>query len=749
MSFSFLRLISRFRSRGPMALLIFSICFSHSFQPRSAASAKETASTTSDSGLQELRALVLNSAGKPAAAELLRLESKYKRQRAGALARFLRGYLFFGGGAYTEAADALNQRVIGESSALGDHALFYRAESEAGLGSARDAARDYSRVGEQYPDSLLSHDATIKGAEILIQLGDPKKAIDVLKPMSDAMDGEAMYLIASAIEKLGDTGSAVKLYRAVYFKRPATRSSDRVIERLTALNADPAEQPGSFEEETSRADAFFDAKQFAESARAYDRVIALFKPAATNDAISLRLGISLLNNKQPVLAAPPLSRVSEKNAGAHAEALYQQAEAFLRAEQSGPSTVITDQLIARHPKSKWAESALYSLANYLNKKGRAAEALVRFRQLLANFPNGEYAPEATYSLGWHAYKTRQFSDASRMLEQHLAKYRYPSSKFLGEAGLWAAKSEELTGAKSRALALYDLVAERYRYGYHGYIAGRRAAALRAANPALKPEEAKPGSELGRIKENLLYVDKVQENWNAADSRRVDRADDLEIIGLTDLAVRELNDELKAFPSSPKLNLRLAQTYARRGDTFQATLILRRGYPDLYSYRESDLPREAWEVFFPLRNWDAIKQEARRYGVDPYVAAGLIRQESVFNPNAISRVGARGLMQLMPGTAQLIAKRQGGDKITTADLYNPVLNIKLGMGYLADMMGQFGRVEYAAAAYNAGPGRAKQWIAERGSSDIEDWIESIPFTETRAYVQGVLRYAANYRRLYKD
>ncbi|HWP44369.1 MAG TPA: lytic transglycosylase domain-containing protein, partial [Blastocatellia bacterium] len=131
------------------------------------------------------------------------------------------------------------------------------------------------------------------------------------------------------------------------------------------------------------------------------------------------------------------------------------------------------------------------------------------------------------------------------------------------------------------------------------------------------------------------------------------------------------------------------------------------------------------------------------------AAGLIRQESVFNPDAISRAGARGLMQLMPATGRLVSRRQGNGNITASDLHNPTLNIKLGMNYLAQMLGQFGRIEYAAAAYNAGPGRAKRWIAERGSLDIEDWIESIPFSETRGYVQGVLRYAANYRRFYKE
>jgi soluble lytic murein transglycosylase len=179
------------------------------------------------------------------------------------------------------------------------------------------------------------------------------------------------------------------------------------------------------------------------------------------------------------------------------------------------------------------------------------------------------------------------------------------------------------------------------------------------------------------------------------------------------------------------------------------LILRRGYPDIYSYRDGDVPREAWEIFFPLFHWDTIKQEARRYGIDPYFAAGLIRQESVFNPAAVSRVGARGLMQVMPTTGQLISRQQGNGSITANDLLNPQLNIKLGMNYLAQMLGQLGRPEYAAAGYNAGPGRAKAWVAARGGLDMEDWIESIPFSETRGYVQGVLRFAANYRRFYKE
>jgi peptidoglycan lytic transglycosylase len=428
--------------------------------------------------------------------------------------------------------------------------------------------------------------------------------------------------------------------------------------------------------------------------------------------------------------------------------MFHQAEALRRASRSAESSVLVDRLVLQHPKTKWATEALFSLATYLNKQDRDSEAAARYRQLLANFPKSQYAPEASYNLGWFAYRAKSYSDAARILEQHLATYRYPETKFIGEACLWAAKSEERLGHKTRALALYDLVNERYRYGYHGHVAGIRSAAMRKAEPSLKAEQPRPGSDLESIRANVTYVESIQETANGSETSRIARARDLEVIGLDDFAIRELNKALEPFPTSPKLNLELAGLYSRRGEKFQATLVLRKGYPDLYSYREADLPREAWEIFFPLVAWNTIKEEAKRYGIDPYIAAGLIRQESVFNPNAISRVGARGLMQVMPGTGQLVSKRQGIGNITAADLYNPALNIKLGMNYLAQVLGQFGRIEYAAAAYNAGPARAQRWIAERGSMDIEDWIESIPFSETRGYVQGVLRYAANYRRLYK-
>ena len=700
------------------------------------------------SGIEELRGLVRGASGRPAVSDLTRIESRYPRTRTAALARFLRGYLYYGSQNYPAAVDALDGEAIGAATALGDYAYFYRAESEA-VSDQMSAGHDFGTVYARYPDSLRARDARLRAAEMAVGLGDPATAIKDLASMVKNNDADATLVTGQAQEAIGKNDQAIQVYRRIYYELPATSARVQAEARLAALNASPKDTPGSFLQERSRADALFQSMQYSEANAAYDQLIARFPEADRIDEIQLRRGVSLLNSKQPAPAVTALDRVSDRSPELQAEAMFYQADALRRANRSAESSAVLDRLLRQYSKSRWAGEALYALAAYLNKQGRETEAATRYRQLLAAFPNSPYAPESSYNLGWFAYKSKNYADAARLLEQHLASYRSPNTRFIGEACLWAAKSEERLGHKSRALALYDLANERYRYGYHGYIAGLRSAALRKTDPSLKAEEAKPGSDLESIRGNVTYVEPIQETANGSESPRISKANDLEVIGLDDLAVRELNKALEASPASPKINLRLAGLYSRRGENFQATLVLRKGYPDLYSYRESDVPREAWEIFFPLVAWGTIKEEAKRYGIDPYVVAGLIRQESVFNPSATSRVGARGLMQVMPATGQLISKRQGSGNIAPADLYNPTLNVKLGMNYLAQVIGQFGRIEYAAAAYNAGPGRAKKWIAERGSMDIEDWVESIPFSETRGYVQGVLRYAANYRRLYKD
>ena len=697
-------------------------------------------------GMPELRALIAGAEGKPDPAELARLEARFPQTRAAALARFLRGYLAFSSQSYATAVDAFDAKVIGAHTSLGDYAYYFRAESEAAAGSRKEALRDYKELYARYADSIKAREARLKAAEMMIELNDANGAIKALSTMAEAADADAIYLTGLAYEALGQNNKAVGLYRQLYYELPATTARVKAESRLAALNAAPKDNPGSFESEKTRADRLFESKQYGDAARAYDTLIALFPDAERLDEVHLRRGISLYESKQYAPAVLPLAKVTGRDADMQAKALFYQARALRASNRAAESIVLVDRLCSQFAKHQRAAAALHDLIAYLEKNNRQAEAASRQRQLITLFPRSAFAAEATYELGFQAYQANNFAEAARLLEQHLLNHRYPDTKMIGEAGFYAGKSNERLGRRARALALYDLVVARYPYGFDGVMAQRRATALRNADRSLKAEHS---PDLARMRENATFIVPVRESADDSASVRIAKADDLMAAGADELAIKELNDELNKAPESPLLNLRLAQVFAQRGDNFQATLILRRGYPDLYSYKDDEVPKEAWGIYFPLHHWDTIKQEARRYAIDPYLAAGLIRQESVFNAKAVSRVGARGLMQVMPATGRLVSKQQGLDVVTANDLLNPQLNIKLGMNYLAQMIGQLGRFEYAAAGYNAGPGRAKRWVAERGSLDLEDWIESIPFSETRGYVKGVLRYAANYRRFYKD
>src|SRR5205814_4899922 len=155
------------------------------------------------------------------------------------------------------------------------------------------------------------------------------------------------------------------------------------------------------------------------------------------------------------------------------------------------------------------------------------------------------------------------------------------------------------------------------------------------------------------------------------------------------------------------------------------------------------------LFYPLSYWDIITQESRARHLDPYQVAGLIRQESVFNPRAVSPARAYGLMQLVVPTGALTAKKYGVDRTITMDsLFEPRLNIQLGTAFLKDQIDKYGRIEYVAAAYNAGPGRVVQWRATL-PLELDEWAEAVPFRETRLYIQGVVRNTLQYRRLYDD
>lgn len=156
----------------------------------------------------------------------------------------------------------------------------------------------------------------------------------------------------------------------------------------------------------------------------------------------------------------------------------------------------------------------------------------------------------------------------------------------------------------------------------------------------------------------------------------------------------------------------------------------------------------WKVAYPTGLLSTIKGQGAS-SVDPYLVAAIIREESQYDWRAVSRVGAIGLMQVMPGTASIVAQRLGFPAVGRDDLFDQETNIRIGVYYVEQLLQQFsGNATYAIASYNAGPIAVEGWITLHRGRSQDEFIELIPYQETRQYVKRVLRSYREYVRLDK-
>ena len=315
---------------------------------------------------------------------------------------------------------------------------------------------------------------------------------------------------------------------------------------------------------------------------------------------------------------------------------------------------------------------------------------------------------------------------------------YPDSTEIPAALYWRGRLAEEEGDAAMASAFYQKVSDRFRNYYYGPLARERLGKLKVSDP---PHYA--------ILDHVPAINgmpAITDDPPPEDDLRVEKARLLENGGLLDFAAREL----KAAAEDAKatwLPAETARMYQDAGRYDIAVETLKRAVPNYFAVDLSALPRPYWEALFPKPYWPDLKRFSDANGLDPYLVASLIRQESEFNPNAVSNKNAVGLMQLLPRVGKGVAKQVKLKHFSAPQLFTPAVNLQLGTRYFRSMVDQFGGFEYALAAYNAGDDRVRDWQSAGKYRDIQEFVESIPFTETREYVQAIMRNANVYRQLY--
>lgn len=704
-----------------------------------------TAQPNEQQALENLRRLTAGGQ-LPAESVVADIEKRFSRTATGSLAKLLRARIRFENKDFTGAAAILDSDEFAARTSLADHALWLRGRALQNAGDHKNAMAVFEELLSAYPGALRANEARRAWAESAIQTGDASRVPAFLADLNEEHSAGALLLTAKAYEAAGDQPQAFTFYRRTYFYGAGTDAAKEAEAKLNALTQPLT--PQNAEEAAARADKLFAAKKYADAEKAFAEMLASF-PASASPKIHLDRLITFASLKKMPdahLAFNAIPSAAAEKEKAYYELIlgYAKNRAWVNARQ------MADDMRAKMPDAPLTVKAWVDAGYAARDAKNKGEETHFLRTALINYPQAVEVAGAQFELAWLEHESGNTARAADMLIEHLARYADKDTSNRGRAGYWSARNAEKAGRIAEACALYDAVVYRYSANWYGHIGFERLTSLRGRGQCQTVPSFAPDSLVPQAAANLKTVTVAPETARKAELARAVKSEELGTIGIFDWAMEELREAQKTAQNSPKINLALAKLYQMRGDNVNALLTLAKSYPDYAQMFPEEMGREEWSVFYPHVAWDQIAAWAKHRNLDIFLVAGLIRQESVFNPQARSSANAYGLMQLLVPTAQLMARKNGSTARVTGgrDLYQPALNIELGTAYMREQLDKYGRIEYMAVAYNAGPGRVVTWRRTL-PMEMDEFVEAIPFRETKGYVQGIIRNTAQYRRLYDE
>ena len=660
---------------------------------------------------------------------------RHAKEDAGALAWLVVGYARTLDHDYGKAIDPFNRAKAGASE-LGDYVAYHLGDAYLKTAHNAEALSTLADFSKNFPDSLLIRDAHLVYANALLEEGRAQEAAALLEKDRAPVRGDVELAVGRAYEAAGEKEKAASALRNVYFNLPNSFEADVAGTELRKLGIS-----GSLAERRTRADLLFKARHYSDAAHDYHDLVEEVSPA-NRPEVQLALAGALEKSGSSHDARKILTSMGAQNGDAEAERLYLLSETERSTSDEEAVQRTLNELRQFGPASPWLEQALFSAGNMYLLKRDYDRAIDCFRELQQRFPNGGRAPYAHWKASWLSFRQGRTDEARQEFEQQIALY--PDSAEIPAALYWRARLAEEDGNPAMARAFYQKLTDRFRNYYYAEFGRQRLKGLPSGGG---PTEAPPHYALLDRVSALSGAGRITAAEPPDDNLRFERARLLSNGGLADMAVRELQaaasqeDGTWAPPE-------MARVYQDGGRYDRGIEIMKRATPNYFAVDIPDLPRPYWEALFPKAYWTDLRKYSVLNGLDPYLVASLIRQESEFNALALSRANAVGLMQLLPKTGKTVAKQVKLKGYSAPQLYTPAVNLELGTRYFKDMVDKYnGQFEYALAAYNAGSDRVGDWLGQGHYRDPQEFVESIPFTETREYVQAILRNANVYRQLY--
>lgn len=625
-----------------------------------------------------------------------------------------------------------------EMPVIDDYIRLWIAESLLKQNEPIQAAELLETIPKMVPDSNLIAKAAYRTGEAWYSANVCVRAVEWLERAVALADKDSAAPVALSHQadchvrenRVPEARTALKQLWLRYPQSPEAREARTRLD--TALGGES--WVPTADDHLIRGQAFLGLSMQAEAVEELRRFLAMAPGHPRRFDARLKLGVAYVRLKQYDQARDTFRGLVADRVQESAEATVWLARVYLR-QSHGDKLIELARSAAQGPLAGDQRAMVHLFAGvWLEDQGKFDEAIAMFRQVAKLGDSASQRAEGLWRTGWAQYRTARYRDAA---ETFRAVVELHVNGFEPQAMYWAARAEE-HGKSNGVGEQYARVCQRHAYSYYCQLAARRAS-LPPVSPVMVAVERPAGEEAERLPENR----RPEIEKHAVYQRGIE----LKTLGFAQDAARELGALTEQYSRDQDVLLAFSTMLSEVGAYHPALRVAKVHFKE--KLERSGLPTAPalWTVAYPTGLVPTIAAQGIT-AVDPYLAAAIIREESQYDEKAVSVVGAVGLMQLMPVTANAVAQRYGFPTVGREELFDQETNIRLGVRYLGQLLEQYnGNLAHAVAAYNAGPIAVNSWIAVHRGRDQDEFVELIPYQETRLYVKRVLRSYGEYRRLH--
>ena len=621
-----------------------------------------------------------------------------------------------------------------------DYRLYYQARAAEAAGQFTDAVGIYGRLTDELPRSLFAGEAVERRLMAQMATGSGLAILEEARAWADeaVSRGEQTrrrMSVATISMAAGQMTDATQHYREIILEAPASHAAREAQQHLDALREAGFDvQPFSRQEQLARADRLY-------AARAWDPANDLFIELLQDDTIGTAA-------RQELLVQRGKTRFFRRQYPT-AEALFDEARklgrdsahgfeaqfyfAFSQSRLGRPQRALAeyarlqDRALELKRHYGWASQAQEKIGLIHLQEKNDSQAEAEYELYLSRYPSGNHRQQVQWNLAWARYNQGNYKQAR---ESFAARAR--DNDWLAPAArYWMARSDAALGREEQAREQFEAIARSMPLHYYGLLA---AARLGTAPPAYPDrvrffdeddltiaEQAEFHVHRGRLLAEIERFREAEQEYVAAVQAANTRQ--------TAYAVGQSLVNIGRYSAAQRIVWSHFQSELLHADRF---------YTDL------------WTLAYPKAFAALVNKEAESRGTDPHIVLSIMREESRYRPDVASPADAFGLLQLILPTAQQVARNLGLPEPSRDDLYNPELNILLGTEYITRLLKSYDNNLFLAfAGYNGGSHNVNRWLRSFGDAELDEFIERIPFTETRNYVKKVTTSLLRYQYLYRS